>query len=79
MKQVYEIVAEVDFNYDKDTQKFGRGDRIVRLNCFVDEDKQPTVGITFNLGAKADDTVSLCLPLDEFMVKLGKAIWEAEH
>jgi len=79
MKQVYEIVAAVDFNYDKDTEKFGGGDRIVRVNCFRDEDKQTTIGITFNLGAKADDTVGLCLPLDEFMVKLGKAIFEAEH
>jgi len=64
------IVAEVDFNYEEDEKEFGRGDRIVSLNRFTDEEKQDVLGITFKLGRKEDDTMNLILPYREFIQKV---------
>jgi len=64
------IVAEVDFIYHEDGKEFGRGDRIVYLNRFTDEEKQDVLGITFKLGRKEDDTMKLILPYREFIQKV---------
>ena len=64
------IVTGVDFNYEDDKDEFKRGDRIVRLNRFIDEDGQDVLGMTFNLGCKEDDSMSLILPFGEFVTKI---------
>lgn len=64
------IVTEVGFNYPGDNEEFGRGDRIVSLNRFNDEANQDVLGITFKLGRKEDDSISLVLPYREFVEKV---------
>jgi len=79
MQQVYDIVGEVGFDRPRDREQFGIGDRIVSINCFINSYGSPVIGVSFDLGAKPDDKISLILPLEELMVKLALAIFEAEH
>ena len=65
------IVTEVDFNWPEDKEEFGCDDRVVSLNRFNDEENQDVLGITFKLGRKEDDSISLVLPYKEFAEKLG--------
>ena len=65
------IVAGVDFNYEADRDEFKGADRIIRLNRFIDEDGQDVLGITFDLGRKEDDSMSLILPFEEFVTKIN--------
>ena len=64
------IVAKISFNYDKDEEEFGKGNRIVSLNRFTDEEGQDVIGITFELGPEEDHTLRLALPSIEFIEKL---------
>jgi len=73
-----DIVAEADFNYDEDKEKFGTDNRLVRMNCFTGEG-EPKIGISFNLGLKPDDTMNLIFPLEEMMSKLSRAIYDADE
>ena len=68
--EIDKIIGEVDFNYDDDKREFNRGDRIVRLNHLIDEDKQDSVAITFELGRKEDDGITLLLPRTALLQKL---------
>lgn len=79
MQQVYNLIAEVEFNRPEDREQFAKGDKIVSLNCFTDSDETPVIGLCFDLGADPDDRISLIFPLEELMAKLVKAIYEAEH
>ena len=64
------VVAEISFNYPEDAEEFKDSDRIIRLNRFTSEEGQNVVAITFNLGRKEDDSISLVLPYAELIEKL---------
>jgi len=65
-----QVIGSVDFNYDEDEKEFGRGDRIVSIGY----SKEDVIWLSFCLGRKEDDTVSVSLPLSEFGEKVFKAI-----
>lgn len=78
MQEIYNIVASMDFNRPEDREHFGTGNKMISLNCFTQDDI-PVIGLSFDLGAEPDDRMYLILPLEELMVKLVKAIFEAAH
>ena len=75
MKEYPDMVGSIDFNYDDDKKEFGMNmQRIVDISAYVDENGIPKIGISFELGRKEDDTVTLSIDAEEFMQKVSRAM-----
>jgi len=70
MTEWLKIVVELDFNYPEDSTEFGGNDRVMRLNRFPDSEEGEKVALSFELGRKEDDTITLSLPYSELLAKL---------
>ncbi len=68
------IEAEISFNYDDDKKEFSKKPRNVTLISSIDEEGQSKVSISFDLGRKEDDYVTLTFDTEEFVQKLVRAI-----
>lgn len=66
------IIGEVEFNWENDKKEFGAGDRIVRLCRFMDG-CESSIGLSFELGRKPDDTISVTFDFSELVAKLLEA------
>lgn len=64
------LVGEVGYNRDDDRKEFGDGDRVVRVYRFK-ENERPCVCLSFELGRKDDDTLSLTLELGELLTAIA--------
>lgn len=73
-KDLPSIEAEVGFNYDDDKKEFSEKPRNATLISSIDEDGQSKVSISFDLGRKEDDDITLTFDTEEFVQKLVRAI-----
>lgn len=73
-KDLPSIEAEIDFNYNGDKEEFSEKPRNATLISSIDEDGQSKVSISFDLGRKEDDDVTLTFDTEEFVQKLVRAI-----
>lgn len=64
------IIAEIDFNRDDDKKEYGTDNRIVRVSRFK-EDGLSKVGITFNLGRREDDAITLVFGVAELAIVIA--------
>lgn len=78
MKDLPSIEAEVGFNYDDDGKEFGQGPRTVIISSSIDEDNTSIINLSFDLGRKEDDDITLTFEAEEFMQKLIRAIAHGE-
>jgi len=69
--ELQKIVAETDFDHNKDREEFGCDDRIVYLDRFNDVENQDMLAITFKLRCGKDSSISLVLPYEEFTEKVA--------
>lgn len=75
MKEYPDMVGGVDFNYHEDNKEFGtNSQRKITLSACVDEEGIPKISISFELGRKAEDTITLSFDTEEFMQKISRAI-----
>ncbi len=80
MKEYPDMIGSIDFNYDADKKEFrGSMQRIVDLSACVNEDGIPKINISFELGRKEDDTVTLSIDAEEFMQKISRAMIYGEN
>jgi len=70
MTDFEKIVVEPSFNCSEDSVEFGEDDKVMRLNRFLDGERE-MVGLNFELGRKEDDTITLALLYSEFITKLN--------
>ena len=68
------IEAEIDFNHDDDKREFTTKPRIATIFSSIDEEGQSKVSISFDLGRKEDDDMTLTFDTEEFVQKLVRAI-----
>jgi hypothetical protein len=68
------IEAEIDFNYEDDRKEFSGNPRNATLHASFDDDGQNRVSITFDLGRKQADSITLTFDSEEFVQKLVRAI-----
>ncbi len=73
-KDLPSIVGKVSFDYDDDNKKFGQGDRIVNITGQIDDEGTPVIILSFNLGRKEDNSVTLVIEADEFIKKFLMAM-----
>lgn len=73
-KDLPSIEAEVSFNYYDDKKEFSEKPRNATLISSIDEEGQSKVSISFDLGRKEDDDVTLSFDTEEFVQKLVRAI-----
>ncbi len=74
------MVGTVDFNYDADTKEFGMNThRKVDLFGMIDEQGTPIVSLSFDLGRKEDDSVTITLDFEEFIQKMLRAMIFGEN
>lgn len=62
-----EIIASVDFNRDEDIKEFGCQRRVIDIDL-----AGKTLTISFEMGRKEDDAITLLLDWQEFILKIGK-------
>ena len=80
MKDYLDMIGSIDFNYQDDKKEFGETmQRIVGLSASVDEEGIPKINISFELGRKEDDTVTLSIDAEEFMQKISRAMIYGEN
>ena len=80
MKEYPNMVGSLDFNYDQDKKEFGMNtQRKITLSACVDEDGMTKINISFELGRKEDDTVTLSVDTEEFMQKISRAMIYGEN
>jgi len=77
-KGLPEMVGNIGFNYDDDKEEFGGGMRVVNISSCAEEEKIE-ITLSFNLGRKQYDDVSISLDAKEFMQKLVEAIFHGEE
>lgn len=77
MRGFPEIIADVGFNRDDDIKEFGCGSKIVSINYFEEDTGEKKLGLSFNLGHKEDDTITLVFDCKELLSKEVEAITEA--
>lgn len=74
MKGFPAIKTDLDCNIDDDKEEFDVAySRLSTINCFYDEG-EPKISLTFNMGRKKDDTMSLIFDVVEFTSKVTEAI-----
>lgn len=79
-KDLPSMVGNVEFNYDVDKKEFGMNtERKVDLFGQVDEQGTPVVSLSFELGRKEDDTVTITLEFEEFIQKMLRAMIFGEN
>ena len=71
MMKAPQIVAEASYNRPQD--ETGNSVRVVRLYA-----NREYLYFTFELGKEPDDTITLEMPLEELMSKVGRAIAQQE-
>ena len=80
MNDYPDMVGSIDFNYDNDKKEFGINlQRIVSISAYIDDEGIPKISISFELGRKEDDTVTLSIDAEEFMQKISKAMLYGEN
>lgn len=75
------FVGELGFNYEDDAKEFGCGSvfknqKVVRLNRYTDDNGEDVIAISFELGRKTDDTMTVSFPWTEFLSKVINLIPE---
>ena len=73
MNNVVDIVAEIDFNRDDDKEEYSCDPRVVRLSSFEDNGT-PKIGLSFNLGRREDDSISLVFDCERLLATEIEAI-----
>ena len=74
-----ELIGNVDFNYDEDRKEFcenphGKERRLVDLCGGIDEDYSQRITLSFKLGRKSDDTISISFNATELINKIQQAV-----
>lgn len=73
------IIGEVEFNYDEDKKEFcinphGANNRIVDIYGCIKEDGKLQLSLSFVLGRKDDDTISINFDGEELLKKIQQAL-----
>jgi len=66
MTKKVELIGDVDFNRDDDGEEFGCQRRIIDIN-----NEEGNVTLSFELGRKEDDVMTISFYLTEFLLKVG--------
>ncbi len=74
MKGFESIIGEVDYNYDEDRNEFGSDDKQIKINAIINSEGTSILILSFNLGRKEDDSINISLDLDEFNLKIARAM-----
>ena len=73
------IEGEVDFNYDEDKKGFGLGSRLVVISSNISEQGESKTTMSFVLGQKKDDDISVTFDTEELVQKIARAIAFGEN
>ncbi len=72
------VIAEVEFNRLDDRKEFSDEPRIVSLWAYTRDDGQHEISLSFGLGRKEEDDVTLFINAEEFAQKLIEALINSE-
>ena len=73
-KYIPTIISEIEFNYSQDKREFKEKDRKVTISHHMGDDGVSRINLSFELGRKEEDDISLIFETEEFMQKLARAI-----
>jgi len=71
MKGETALIGDLDFNRDDDQKQFGCQRRIVNMARYEMEEIE-VISLSFELGRKEDDVMTIILSLNEFLIALGR-------
>lgn len=76
--EVPKIIAKIGFNRTDDKKEFSDEPRIVSLLADTEEDGRHEISLSFELGRKEEDDITLFINAEEFAQKLIEALITSE-